>query len=516
TNLKFQQGGIRGNKRFYNTFIIVALLILLVAIINYVNLVTARATERAKEVGIKKTIGARRSGLVTQFQIESLLLTFTAGIIAFGISELLLSYLNRLLAHPVDNFLRVSPAFFLAYLGLLLSISVLSGLYPSFILSSFKPISAIKNSDMKFGGRAWLRNSLTTFQFIVTTVLIFGSIVIAKQIKYLTEFNLGFDTDQILSIDASEEMQLGFRGLKPKLLSLSGVEYVSVGNLPGIGWMYSRDFEGETINVAIQHVDEDFLSMAGIALVEGRPLIDTDESTTNILVNQTMRDLLFGEQETAFGKLPDSEANLVGVVADFEFSTASSAIMPLELKVHDNKFRNILIRMGQGANALATVKGIEGAIKDAFPDEVCSYRFLDEEYDQQYKSEYLFLDLIRSISIICISIGCIGLFGLAHYSFTTGLKVIGIKKILGAGDSTIVKGLVIELIVPIFIALLIGLPIGLYLAQDWLSDYANRINLGLINFLLTAGVILLVALVSVMYQVVSAVNLKPVTALQDD
>ncbi|MEM8567997.1 MAG: FtsX-like permease family protein, partial [Bacteroidota bacterium] len=142
TNIKFQNGGVRGNKRFYNTFTIIAILILLVAVVNYINLVTARATERSKEVGIKKTIGAGRAGLVTQFQIESLFLTFAAGIIAFGIAELLLGYLNRLLTKPVDSFLLVSPNFFLIYLGLLLCISFLSGLYPSFILSSFKPISA--------------------------------------------------------------------------------------------------------------------------------------------------------------------------------------------------------------------------------------------------------------------------------------------------------------------------------------------------------------------------------------
>ncbi|MEM8565341.1 MAG: FtsX-like permease family protein, partial [Bacteroidota bacterium] len=421
-----------------------------------------------------------------------------------------------LLTKPVDSFLLVSPNFFLIYLGLLLCISFLSGLYPSFILSSFKPISAVKNSESKFGGRAWLRNSLTTFQFVVTTVLIFGSVVVAKQMKYLADFNLGFDTNQILSVDASKEMQNGFRALKPKLQALSGVEYASVGNLPGIGWMYSRDFDGETVNVAIQHVDEDFLSMAGLTLLEGRPLTASDEGTTNILINETMRDLLFVEQKTAFGKLPDSEANLVGVVADFEFSTARSATMPLELKVHNNKFRNILLRIDRGSNSRVTVNKIAEVIKDAFPDEVFSYRFLDDEYDQQYKAENLFLDLIQGFSIVCISIGCIGLFGLAQYSFTKSLRVISIKKILGAGDGIIVKDLLRGLIVPVFLALIIGLPIGLYFAQDWLSDYANRVNLDSVTFLLTSGIIMLVALITVMYQVVGAVNLKPVNALQDE
>lgn len=238
-------------------------------------------------------------------------------------AELLLRYLNKLLAQPVDHFLLVSPAFFLIYILLLLCISCLSGLYPSFILSSFKPLSAVKNSDKKFGGRAWLRNSLTTFQFVITTVLIFGSTVIAKQMKYLADFNLGFDTDQILSIDASNDMQKSFRAIKPTLLSLSGVEYASVGNLPGIGWMYAGEFKDKTVNVAMQHVDEDFLSVAGLTLLEGRPLVASDEGTTNILINKTMRDLLFGEEETSFGKLRDRETNLVGVVADFEFSSGA-------------------------------------------------------------------------------------------------------------------------------------------------------------------------------------------------
>ncbi|MEM9391827.1 MAG: FtsX-like permease family protein [Bacteroidota bacterium] len=516
TNIKFQNAGIRGNKRFYNTFIIIAILILFVAIINYINLVTARATERAKEVGIKKTIGARRSGLATQFQIESLFLTFTAGIIAFGMAELLLRYLNKLLAQPVDHFLLVSPAFFLIYILLLLCISCLSGLYPSFILSSFKPLSAVKNSDKKFGGRAWLRNSLTTFQFVITTVLIFGSTVIAKQMKYLADFNLGFDTDQILSIDASNDMQKSFRAIKPTLLSLSGVEYASVGNLPGIGWMYAGEFKDKTVNVAMQHVDEDFLSVAGLTLLEGRPLVASDEGTTNILINKTMRDLLFGEEETSFGKLRDRETNLVGVVADFEFSSARSPVMPLELKVHKNKFRNILIRISKGSNARSVVSQVKQLIQEEFPDEVFSYRFLDKEYDQQYKAENLFLDLLQGFSLVCISIGCIGLFGLAQYSFTKGLKVIGIKKILGAGDRRVIRDLLKGLIVPVFMGLVIGLPIGLYFMKDWLSGYANRIDLDVMPFLLTSVTIFLIALITVMYQVVNAVHLKPVSALQKD
>ncbi|MEO0554065.1 MAG: FtsX-like permease family protein [Bacteroidota bacterium] len=516
TNLKYQNAGIRGNKKFYKAFALIAVLILAIAIINYINLVTARATDRSKEVGIKKTIGVGRKSLILQFQTESLVLTLIAGLLAIGLAELFIGYLNQLMTRPINDSVILSWEFLFGYAIGLILVAIVAGLYPSFILSSYNPISAVNDFVDKVGGKLWLRNSLIAVQFTITTVLIFGSVVIMKQMTFLSNFDLGFDSDQILSIKASSGMQKSIVPIKQSLLAINGVENISVGNLPGIGWMYSREFQDETVNVAIQKVDEDFFDLTGIELLEGRVLSGSDAGTTNTVINKTMRDLLFGDEETFFGKLKDSEANLVGVVSDFQFTSAKEEIRPLELKMHENQFRNILLRLDRQANSNYVIDEMRKVMADHVPDDIVDFNFLDEDYDSQFKSEQLFLNILKNFTMISVLIGAIGLFGLAQFAFVKNQRNIGVRKILGASDRAVIQRLASGLLLPVVAATIIGLPAGYYLMTNWLSDYSNRIELDWPLFTETIVCIVAISVLTILYQVFGAIRLRPINALRDN
>ncbi|MEQ8477571.1 MAG: ABC transporter permease [Fulvivirga sp.] len=517
SRFRLQKSTIRGKQLFIKVFSVIGLLILVIAVINYINLITARATERAKEVGVKKTIGALRSNLISQFLMESVLITSIAALLAFGFCELMVNYFNALIVKPMDSSVLLSGTFISGYVITVLVLAIVAGIYPAFVLSKFRPIKAISNSTSTGkGGSSWLRNTLITLQFCITTVLIFGCVVIIGQTGYLVDFDLGFDSDKIISIKSSEYSKSHIDLIKSELKGVSGVEQVSVGNLPGIGWMFSQKFGEESVNVALNYVDEDFSEMAGLNVIEGRDFTQEDKGKQNVIINKTLRDLYFGDGPTVFGQLPDKDNFLIGVVDDFYFSSAKSKIMPLELMMHKNEFANILIRVNESSNAREVVRAIQKTITDADPDNVFEYHFLDEQFDNQFKSEMTFLSLVKFFTAISVFIGVIGLFGLAQFSFLKKVSEFGIRKVLGASSSNIIQILLRGFLKPIIVASVFGLPIGYYIMNDWLQAYSNQIDLSWSIYGVTLLCIVSVALVTVLYQMVQAIRLKPVDTLKGE
>uniref|UniRef100_UPI004049644E ABC transporter permease n=1 Tax=Fulvivirga sp. TaxID=1931237 RepID=UPI004049644E len=517
SRFRLQKSTIRGKQLFIKVFSVIGLLILVIAVINYINLITARATERAKEVGVKKTIGALRINLIGQFLMESVLITSIAALLAFGFCELMVNYFNALIVKPMDSSVLLSGTFISGYAITVLVLAILAGIYPAFVLSKFRPIKAISNSKSTGkGGSSWLRNTLITLQFCITTVLIFGCVVIIGQTGYLVDFDLGFDTDKIISVKSSEYSKSHIDLIKSELKGVSGVEQVSVGNLPGIGWMFSQKFGEESVNVALNYVDNDFSQMAGLDVIEGRDFTQEDKGKENVIINKTLRDLYFGDQPTVFGQLPDKDSYLIGVVDDFYFGSAKNEVMPLELKLHKNEFANILIRVNESSNAREVVGAIQKTITDADPDNVFEYHFLDEQFDNQFKSEMTFLSLVKFFTAISVFIGVIGLFGLAQFSFLKKVSEFGIRKVLGASSTNIIQILLRGFLKPIIVASVFGLPIGYYIMNDWLQAYSNQIDLSWSIYGVTLLCIVSVALVTVLYQMVQAIRLKPVDTLKGE
>lgn len=514
SGLKFKNGNLRGNQKFYQIFIAVGILILVMAVINYINIVTARASSRAKEVGIKKTIGAVKYKLWLQFLTESLFITIVAGIVAIGLAELAIPYLNMLLVRPVTSDFITGIPFISTYTISLALLSFIAGIYPAFILSSFKPMGALKAE--KINGKSWLRSILVTIQFTITSLLIFGVLVIFQQVSFLSDIDLGFDKDQIISIKASEEIKSHIEVVKSDLKNLPGVEEVSKGYLPGIGMMYSGNINGSNMNVAVQHVDEDFINMTGVTLLEGRFLRPEDKDTDNVVINKTFRDMLFGDGTTVFGMQADTERVIIGVIDDFRFSSVKNEVMPLELKNGGGPFRDVLIRLDKNANPFEIVNSLKSIMLKYDPDTVFEYSFLDADYDNQFKAEQLFLTLIRVLAVMSIFIGALGLFGLAQFNFLRNVKHIGVKKVLGAPMLLLVNGMIKSVISPILFGLMLALPLGYYVMSEWLNVYANRITLSTWLFVVTVLLVLMITLVTVLYQLVQTVKLNPVNALKEE
>lgn len=514
SNLKFQNGNLRGNSKYFMIFSIVALSILVMAIINYVNIVTARATTRSKEVGIKKTIGVQKEGLWLQFITESFLITLISGVLAIGLAELALTYFNAILVRPVSSQFLLTAEFLICYSLGLVFISLLAGVYPAFVLSSFRPIGALK--AQKFTGKSWLRSALVTIQFSITTLLVFGAFVIFQQVSFLSTIDLGFDKDHIVSIKASDEIKKHVRAVKTDLVNVSGVEYVSTGNLPGIGWMYSRQFGDKNANVVFQNVDEDFVDMAGLTVIEGRALTIEDMGTNNVLINRKLRDLIFKDSTTVFGKMSAGENYLVGVVEDFQFSSVKNEVMPLEMKSGGMEFRDVLLRLSNAADAKNTLAEIKEVMIKHDPETVFEYSFLDEDYNNQFKAEQLFLKLLKAFTVLSIVIAGLGLFGLAQFSFIKNIRNIGIRKILGAPQFLVVFGLLKSVFKPIAIGLLLALPLGFFLMTNWLEGYSNRITIDWMVILFTIATISIITLVTLLYQIVSTMRLKAIHTLSND
>ncbi|MDX1627779.1 MAG: FtsX-like permease family protein [Fulvivirga sp.] len=510
-----EKGTIRGNKKYYHVFIWVAIIVLVLAVINYVNLNTARATDRAKEVGIKKTIGARPGGLIKQFLVESVVLTFLAGLLAIGILELVLPFFNSMLVRPITEHYLLSPTVILALLLLFLIIGTAAGLYPAFILSNYKPSLVLKGRVESQQGNNWVRNVLITGQFAIASLLIFGCLVVRSQMNFLSDFELGVDSDKIISIKASDETKKSLPVMKNELLGIQGVSHVSTGNLPGIGWMYGTEINGKTASVAIHHVDEDFIETAGLELIEGRNFQPGD-STNKVIINQTLRDLYFGKESTSFGKIPGSSNFIIGVVKDFQITSAANEVMPLEIKFNPQNSMHLLVKVEEGVPMKETLEDIKDVYNKNAPNSVFDYYFLDEQYDSQFKSEMLFLRLLNLFTALSIFIGGIGLFGLAQFSFLKKVKELGIRIVLGASLMSIVKLMVGELLKPVLVALLIGVPLGYYLLDQWLQAYANKVPLSWTFGLATLGVMILIAFTAICYQLLNATRIKPVKVLRNE
>lgn len=514
SGLKFKNGSLRGNKKYYIIFSVVGILILVMAIINYINLVTARASMRSKEVGIKKTIGAQKMGLWTQFMTESFLVTCLSGVLAIGLAELALPWVNSILVRPIVSGFLITWQFASVYILAMIVISVLAGVYPALVLTSYKPLGAINKVKQK--GSSWLRNALVTIQFVVTSVLIFGALVIYNQVSFLSSIDLGFEKEHIISIKASDRIRNHISVVKNDLSKIQNIKAVSVGNLPGIGWMYNANINNQNINVAIQQVDEDFIEMAGIELLEGRFLSRQDYGTSNTVINKTMRDLLFGDSTTVFGKQGETERVIIGVVEDFQFSSVKNDLMPLEIKSGEEKFRDVLIRVNDNADHKKIIDELKDVIMKHDPDSVFEYSFLDEDYDNQFKAEQLFLTLLRGFTLLSIFIGGLGLFGLSQFNFIKNLKNIGIRKVLGAPHSSLIMDMIKTVSGPIVLGLMIALPIGFNLMSDWLNSYSNRVEITWLVFIVTVGLVALITFITIIYQLILTVTLNPANTLKED
>jgi putative ABC transport system permease protein len=521
----FKNGYVDGGRiEYVRLFTMVAIFILLIACINFMNLATARASKRAKEVGVRKVIGAPRIVLVWQFMGEAVLLTFFSMIIAVCLTILLLPAFNSLTGKQV--FLPFSsPLFWTALVGLLFVTGFVAGSYPALFLSSLNPIRVLKG-NLKFSASAlFFRKGLVIFQFSLSIILIVGTMVIYRQMQYVQSKNLGYDRENLLYLPIEGDLVKNYGLFKEEAGQIPGILAVSkMRNSPTLIEHHTGSIEwpGKAPNLAVSFADAvvgyDFVKTMKLQLKEGRDFsMGFGTDSASFLVNETaVAKIGFQNpigQQVAWG---NRRGKIIGVLKDFHFNSMHSAIEPLIVRLDEAwTWGTILIRI-KGDKTKEVIAGLEKLCKTLNPKVPFTYQFSDEEYTKLYKSEQIVSKLSGYFAFLAIFISCLGLFGLAMFAAVQRTKEIGIRKVLGASIPGIVTLLTSSFLKPVFIALVIAIPVALYIMKHWLQDFAYKIDIEW-WMLATAGMTSVsIALITVSFQAVKAAMTDPVKNLRTE
>jgi len=512
-------------------FSVVAVFILLIACFNFTNLTIARATERAREVGVRKVIGAGRGQLTAQFLGESVLLSLLAFGLALVLSQLLLPVFNELAGKTISDTVVGRPGHWLLLLGLALGVGLLAGLYPAAVLSAFRPVAVLKG---RFSGGPQglaLRKVLVVFQFTVSVALIAGTLVVYRQLNYMRSQPLGFNKAQtlVLRMNDREYIERHYETLKEQLAAVPGVQSVSASSAtPGSGdyngaytEIEKRDGGMQGANLSLYSVDYDYLSQYGIKVVAGRTFsksFATDSTEALILNEAAAASLGYGDPAALVGKRFTQwgrKGQVIGVVSNFHLGSLHDSIAPLALRVAPGSFGLFSLRVKAGDEA-GTVERVEKAWRTLVPQWPFEYFFLDEQFDRQYRAEERFGQLFLYFSSLAIFIACLGLLGLISYITVQRTKEIGVRKVLGASVGNIVLLLSRDFLWLVGVALVVAVPVSWYAMNRWLENFAYHTQVGWWIFALAGGLALLIALLTISFQAIKAALANPVNSLRSE
>ena len=524
------------NDVYTRLFIIIAIFILLVACVNFVNMATARSIQRAKEVGMRKALGAQRKQLIFQFLGESVLTTALAFVLAFVMAELVMRYFFQGIIAQ-----EISLSFIFSWSGIaytvlaFLTVSILSGLYPAFYLSSHKPLSTMK-SGLEKGNRGFgVRRMMVIFQFFISSILIAGTIVVLEQTNYLKNKDLGFDKENIIAIKMVDRMaQDNYQVLKDEIVQESSVVSVALSStMMGTSNFYGFQTRPEGIEGTNDYtlktlgVDEDFLSTYNLRLLAGRDFskdILTDQKEAVILNEAAAKKLNWEDPVNKefgltiyTGKEENRSGKVIGVVEDFHFASLYNRVEPLVIYINKHPYYSDFLSVKLTPGNLGEHVDILRAKWKAFnPEKPFEYYFVDEELDKFYKGEVQKTKIFSAFAALSIFISCLGLFGISAYMIQQRTKEVGIRKVLGAGIPNILWLLSAEYVRMILIANLLALPLAWYLGQNWLTGFEYRTELSIMIFVFTLAVALLLAVSTVSIQALKAASMNPVNTLRDE
>ena len=515
-----------GNINNVYIFSIVAVFILLIACINFINLTTARSAERAKEVGIRKVVGASRTQLARQFMGESVLICLIAFCLTVALSGILLHNFNQLSGKIISQGLLEHPLYLLNLLVTAVAIGLVAGIYPALVLSAFNPTTVLKGRFATGTRGILLRKGLVVVQFTINIGLLISTIIVYNQMTFMRSQDLGFNKDQMLVIKtegdpAKKAFQQAITGL-PGVQSTAMSSSVPGGGNPG-AYSQIENVKGDLqiANLDLYFVDWDYISQYNIQMVAGRGFSrDFQTDTTQAMVLNQTAVKLFGYQspEQAVGKRFKQwgrEGKIIGVMKDFHFRSLQQQIMPLSMRIEPNGCDLVSAKVS-AKNISATLSAIEDKWKTLVPARPFSYFFLDEFFDNQYRSEERFGKLFLNFTILAIFISCLGLLGLASYSTMLRTKEIGVRKVMGASVSSIVNLLSRDFLKLVFLSFIIASPIAYYMMVKWLKSFAYRIDLTVWVFLAAGVAATLIALFTVSFQAVRAAVANPVDSLRTE
>jgi len=520
-------GPASGNPTNVLVFSMVGIFVLLIAGINFVNLTTARSTERAREVGIRKVAGAGRGQLVGAFLGEAVLQALIAFVLAILFCWLLIPAFNGLAGKPVSTGLLQHPGDLLIFLGIAAAIGLAAGIYPALVLSAFRPVVVLKGRFSTGSRGVLLRRGLVVFQFVISIGFIAATLIIQAQLGYLRNHPLGFDNRQMLVLGTRGDAHKGT--LKTEIGRLPGVLSTAVSSsVPGNGGLIyalstleNKKGGSQTENLNLYLVDFDFMRQYKLSLVAGRyfsTAFATDSTRAMIINESAARDLGYANPQDAIGRRFTSfgrEGQIIGVLKDFNYYTLHDAISPLGMLIDPDDAPLLSVHVNS-AGLPGTIAAIQKLWKETIPGRPFSYFFEDEFFNRQYQDEDRFARLFFDLSALAILISCLGLLGLASYSTLQRTREIGIRKVLGASVAGIVRLLSGEFLRLVALALVIAIPLCWYFMHRWLADYYYRISFPWWMLLGAGGIAMTVSLLTIGFQTVKAAAANPVKSLRSE
>ena len=502
-----------------------AFFILLIACINFINLTTAKSSNRAREVGIRKTVGAFRSHLVRQFFGESFILTLFASGLAIGLVFLCLPLFNNLTGKAFSGELLIQQAVIGGILGIIFLTVILAGSYPSLVLSRFQPVKVLKGRRLATGQKGSLfRKALVVLQFSLSIFLILGTLMIFRQVHYLRKHDVGYDRDNIVYFGIGSRFRNNFNTIKTELLADSNILNATLTDIAPYRWQSNAGYgdvhwEGKTnqqVKMVMMSVDYDYLDTFGLTMTQGRFFskeFSTDASDAYVVNQAAVRAMEMDEPIGKELKVWDLNKRIIGVVQDYHFESLHNEIIPMAIRIDSNWHNQACIRISPH-RIPDTLAFLENKWKEIYPEYPFEYRFLDDTIANQYRSEQAIGRIVTVFTILALFISCLGIFGLSSYTAEQRTKEIGIRKVLGASVSSIVKHISKEFIVLVIIANVIIWPLAYFALSRWLQTFAYRINIGWWTFVLTGATVLVVSLLTVSWQIIRAATANPVDSLR--
>ncbi|MFY0593013.1 ABC transporter permease [Roseivirga sp.] len=510
---------------------ILGLILIITAAINFVNLATAQSVKRAKEIGIRKVLGSKKSYLIFQFLSEVFVITIIALVISLGISEAVLMKLDPILGYNLGLNLFSEPKIFLFLFLLTITVTLLSGFYPSIVLSNYNPLVTIKsnNSSLNSRGTAMsLRRVLVVIQFLISQTLVIATLVLVYQMNYMIKQPLGYDTESIVTFSIPERSEEKLNLLRGRIQEIAGVGEVSfyvgspgVARINNIDQIKNPNGNGtETVRANRKNTDEHYGELFGLELLAGVFFTETSPAESSVINRKLAESLGFDSPSTAIGQRYETAYNesfiITGVVEDFHNNSFRGTIDPVFMMKGMSQYfeGGVKLNLDQGFdNALSK---IEAVWADIFTEDVFTYSFVDERIVSQYAGEERFNTLLKIFAGIAVFIGCLGLYGLVSFMANQKTKEIGIRKVLGASIFKILSMFSREVILLVLVAFVLAVPIGYYVMDGWLNGYEYRIDFGPKIFLIAISSTLIIAALTVGFRALKTAQANPINSLRDE
>ena len=513
-------------------FSAIALFILLIACINYMNLSTARAALRAKEIGIRKVIGARKKELIFQFLSESVIVCWVATITALLLAWLTVPWLNKVSGQPLSFHTLLQAKVLIPLLLTPFIIGTISGLYPALFMSSFQPVKTLKGLFKAGGSSISFRKALVVTQFTISIILIITTFIVFQQLHFIQTQSLGFDKERVVTMNYSSEVGKQYESFRTDLLQntlfkdVTRSSRIPTGRLldnMGASVMNGDSLQPVVSDIKYVNCDYQFIHTFGIPLAAGRFFSrDFGTDTLSYVINQAAVQAIGSKSDQdAIGKdfkYGNRQGHIIGVIKDFHFESMHQKIVPMVLIMlppANTYFNNVSVKIS-GNNTAAALDNMEKTWKKFFPETPFEFTFLDDNFNKLYQSEQRQATIFTSFACIAIFIACLGLFGLSAFAITQRIKEIGVRKVLGANTSSIVTLLSKDFLKLIAVAAVIAFPVAWYAMHNWLKDFAYRISIQWWVFLLAGILAAVIALITVSYQAIRAALANPVKSLRTE